>query len=146
MVKYCMNEPKRQLVQAWLTKARRDLTSAHVLAAQVEPLLDTAVYHCQQAGEKAVKAFLTFNDCEFERIHDVERLVHLAISYESRFGAFVSDARLLTPYARFFAIPVSQQNRPKASLHRQSWLRLTSIHSCYPCSQPKRFPKSEVVR
>ena len=49
-------------------------TSAHVLAAQVEPLLDTAVYHCQQAGEKAVKAFLTFHDCEFERIHDVERL------------------------------------------------------------------------
>ena len=74
-----MNEPKRQLVQGWLTKARRDLTSAHVLAAQVEPLLDTAVYHCQQAGEKAVKAFLTFHDCEFERIHDVERLVRLAM-------------------------------------------------------------------
>jgi HEPN domain-containing protein len=100
-----MNEPKRQLVQAWLTKARRDLTSAHVLAAQVEPLLDTAVYHCQQAGEKAVKAFLTFHDCEFERIHDVERLVRLAIPFESRFAVLVSDARLLTPYATFFRYP-----------------------------------------
>jgi HEPN domain-containing protein len=100
-----MNEPKRQLVQAWLTKARHDLTSARVLAAQVEPLLDTAVYHCQQAGEKAVKAFLTFHDCEFERIHDVERLVHLAIPYESRFAEFVGAARLLTPYATFFRYP-----------------------------------------
>ena len=40
-----MNEAKRQLVQSWLTKAEHDLTSARVLAAQVEPLLDTAVYH-----------------------------------------------------------------------------------------------------
>jgi HEPN domain-containing protein len=100
-----MNEPKRQLVQAWLTKARRDLMSARVLAAQAEPLLDTAVYHCQQAGEKAVKAFLTFQDCEFERIHDVERLVRLAISYETRFVEFVGEARLLTPYATFFRYP-----------------------------------------
>ncbi len=45
-----MDEAKRDLVRAWLTKARRDLLSARVLAAGSEPILDTAVYHCQQAG------------------------------------------------------------------------------------------------
>jgi HEPN domain-containing protein len=100
-----MNEAKRQLVQSWLTKAKHDLTSARVLAAQVEPLLDTAVYHCQQAGEKAVKGFLTFCDCEFERIHDVERLIRLALPYEGRFAEWVDVGRLLTPYATFFRYP-----------------------------------------
>jgi HEPN domain-containing protein len=27
-----------------------------------EPYLDTAVYHCQQAAEKAIKAYLTYRD------------------------------------------------------------------------------------
>ena len=57
-----MNEAKRQLVQSWLTKAQHDLASARVLAASAEPLLDTAIYHCQQAAEKAVKGFLAFRD------------------------------------------------------------------------------------
>ncbi|PKO22286.1 MAG: hypothetical protein CVU38_10255 [Chloroflexi bacterium HGW-Chloroflexi-1] len=69
-----MNEAQRQLVQSWLTKAQRDLASARVLAAHDKPLLDTAVYHCQQAAEKAVKGFLVFHDCEFEKIHDIETL------------------------------------------------------------------------
>ena len=92
-----MNDAKQTLVQSWLTKAQHDLTAARVLAAQAEPLLDTAVYHCQQAGEKVVKGFLTFCDCEFERIHDVERLVRLAVPYEDRFIEWVEVGRLLTP-------------------------------------------------
>ena len=122
-----MNEPKRQLVHGWLIKARHDLLSARVLAAQVEPLLDTAVYHCQQAGEKAVKAFLTFHDCEFERIHDVERLVHLAMPYEDRFVECVSDARLLTPYATFFRYP-GITFEPSVSEFAQAVMAATDIY------------------
>jgi HEPN domain-containing protein len=122
-----MNEPKRQLVQGWLIKARRDLSSAHVLAAQVEPLLDTAVYHCQQAGEKSVKAIPTFRDCEFERIHDVERLVRLAMPYEGRFAEYVGDARLLTPYATFFRNP-GITVEPTESEFAQAVLAATDIY------------------
>jgi len=32
-----------------------------------EPFLDTAVYHCQQAAEKALKAYLTLKDAPFQR-------------------------------------------------------------------------------
>ena len=100
-----MNEAKRQLVQSWLTKAQRDLASARVLAASSPPLLDTAIYHCQQAAEKAVKGFLVFCDQEFERVHDIEVLIQSAVPYEARFGTWVDVGRLLTPYARIYRYP-----------------------------------------
>ena len=50
-----MTDAKTLLVRSWLIKAQRDLASARVLAANDPPLLDTAIYHCQQASEKAVK-------------------------------------------------------------------------------------------
>jgi len=49
-----MDEAKCELVRNWLRKAQRDLASARKLASGNDPLLDTAIYHCQQAGEKAV--------------------------------------------------------------------------------------------
>jgi HEPN domain len=39
-----------------------------------EPYLDTAVYHCQQAAEKALKAFLTARDIAFEKTHNLVAL------------------------------------------------------------------------
>ena len=108
-----MNEAKRQLVQNWLTKAQHDLASARVLAASSPPLLDTAIYHCQQAAEKSVKGFLVFHDREFERVHDVEVLIQSAVPYEAGFSAWIDVGRLLTPYARIFRYPgnIAEPNR-----------------------------------
>ena len=88
-----MSEAKKRLVQIWLTKAEHDLMSAHVLAAQCPPLLDTAVYHCQQAAEKVVKGFLVFCDQAFDRVHDIEVLVRLAMPYETRFVDWLDAGR-----------------------------------------------------
>lgn len=41
--------------QAWLAKAFNDLRASEVLIAASPPLLDEAVFHCQQAAEKALK-------------------------------------------------------------------------------------------
>jgi hypothetical protein len=38
-----------------LIKAQHDLQAARALANQTSPLLDVAIYHCQQAAEKAIK-------------------------------------------------------------------------------------------
>jgi HEPN domain-containing protein len=73
-----MTEAKVHLVRSWIIKAQHDLASARVLAASDPPLLDTAIYHCQQAAEKAVKGYLVFCDHAFERIHDVEVLIRTA--------------------------------------------------------------------
>lgn len=61
-----MNEEKRAEVQNWLIKSQHDLGSAGRLMEGDNPYLDTAVYHCQQAAEKSLKAFLTYHDVPFE--------------------------------------------------------------------------------
>ncbi len=103
-----MNEAKRQLVQSWLIKAQHDLASADVLSQSHLPLLDTAIYHCQQAAEKSVKGFLVYCDHEFERVHDVEALIRAALPYEAGFASYAGTGRMLTPYSRTFRYQVLQ--------------------------------------
>lgn len=100
-----MANAKHDLVRSWLIKARHDLASARKLAAGDEPLLDTAVYHCQQAGEKAVKGFLVFHDQRFKKTHDIRALRTLAEQYESGFSPWQQAAEKLTPYAAVFRYP-----------------------------------------
>ena len=100
-----MDDGKREFVRAWLLKAHHDLASAEKLAADPDPILDTAIYHCQQAGEKAVKAFLAFHDHRLERTHNVRTLVTLAESYVSDFSSWREAGELLTPYATAFRYP-----------------------------------------
>jgi HEPN domain-containing protein len=100
-----MDEAKRQLVQAWLIKARNDLETAQQIAAIPEGHLDAAVYHCQQAAEKAVKGFLAFHDHRLERTHDVERLVSLASGYDSAYSSWIDVGITLTPFATAYRYP-----------------------------------------
>jgi HEPN domain-containing protein len=100
-----MTNAKQQLVQSWLTKAQHDLASARVLAASTPPLLDTAIYHCQQAAEKAVKGYLVYVDEEFERVHDIEELIRLAMPHAEKFVDWIDVGIELTPYARIYRYP-----------------------------------------
>ena len=53
-----MDEARLELVRDWLTRASHDLGAARALSAMEHPLLDAAIYHCQQAAEKTVKGWL----------------------------------------------------------------------------------------
>lgn len=100
-----MTDAKAELVRSWLTKARRDLASARVLAASEPALLDTAVYHCQQGAEKAVKGYLAFCDQELERTHDIEVLIRNAMTHLAEFRDWIDVGIQLTPYARIYRYP-----------------------------------------
>jgi HEPN domain-containing protein len=100
-----MTNAKAQLVRSWLSKAQHDLGSARVLAASDPPLLDTALYHCQQAAEKAVKGYLVFCDQAFERTHDIELLIRTAALYAQAFVDWIDVGIELTPYARLYRYP-----------------------------------------
>jgi len=100
-----MDEATLSLAREWFAKAASDLASARKLAAEPDPILDTAIYHCQQAAEKAVKAFLVLADQRFEKTHDVRLLVEQASAFEPRFAQLLPDGELLTPYATEFRYP-----------------------------------------
>ena len=66
-----MDEATSELTRTWLIKARADLGSARKLASGPDAYPDAAIYHCQQAAEKAVKGFLTFHEQRFEKVHNL---------------------------------------------------------------------------
>ena len=69
-----MSAEQQALVEAWWTKASHDLAAGRALLAASPPPLDIAVYHCQQAAEKAIKAWLVWKDMPFPKTHDLEAL------------------------------------------------------------------------
>jgi HEPN domain-containing protein len=69
------------------------------------PFYDVAVYHCQQAAEKAVKAFLVHHGKPYEKTHDIEVLVDLASGVDPNFNQLADAADALTPYATRFRYP-----------------------------------------
>ena len=100
-----MDESTKELVRDWLTRANHDLRSARALASLAEPLLDTAIYHCQQTAEKSVKAWLQSKDDPFPKMHDIEDLVEKASDINPDFGRFAKAASVLTPYVSAFRYP-----------------------------------------
>ena len=106
-----MDESTRELVRDWLTRANHDLRSASALASLEEPLLETAIYHCQQTAEKCVKAWLQSRDDPFPKSHDIEDLVEQASHINPEFGKLLKAASVLTPY-------VSEDSKNKRPLSK----------------------------
>ena len=61
----------RDFVQQWLHKAKADLAAAEILASSEMPDYSTGVFHCQQATEKFIKAYLVRYQIEFPKTHDL---------------------------------------------------------------------------
>ncbi len=91
------------LVKSWLIKARHDLAAAKKL--DDSEYFDVAIYHCQQAAEKALKSFLTMHDVEFPKTHDIRLLVQMAMNINHDIEKLENAAELLTPYATEFRYP-----------------------------------------
>ncbi len=91
--------------KVWMVKAWRDLETARRAATGQPPFYDVAVYHCQQAAEKAVKAFLVHHGKPYEKTHDIEVLVGLAGEVDSSFNQLADAADALTPYATRYRYP-----------------------------------------
>lgn len=86
------------LARQWLEKSRHDLLAAD-RAAQPEQLPDVAVYHSQQAAEKALKGYLALHGQPFQRTHDLVQLMHLCRTLDATFQQLLPAAEALAPYA-----------------------------------------------
>jgi HEPN domain-containing protein len=113
-----MDDDKRALVQSWLLKAQHDLLSAERLAEGEEPLLDTAAYHCQQAAEKALKGFLVYHDCRFQKTHDLALLLVEVNHFTQDFVPLDSAAGPLTRDGIVFRYPEAQMEPTQAEFEQ----------------------------
>lgn len=94
-----MDEAKAGEIRAWLRTALQDLQSAEWLLARPDPLCSAAGFHCQQAGEKALRAYLTWRDEPFQRTHSLVALIAMCLPFDASFNTLRSAATRLTPYA-----------------------------------------------
>jgi len=74
-----MNANEMNIIDLWLRKASNDLASAKKLSSGKNKILDTGIYHCQEAAEKAIKAYLISIGIDFIKTHDIVYLVKLGI-------------------------------------------------------------------
>lgn len=96
-----MSDKLKEYVQLWLDKANNDLKNAEIiLTAQVElPPLDTVCFHCQQAAEKYIKAFLVYHGKQFPFSHNLADLVAVCMQVDEAFATIQRKAETLTPFA-----------------------------------------------
>lgn len=91
--------------QGWLQKAANDLRGAEIDLAATPPLLEDAVFHCQQAAEKALKAFLTFHNQPFRKTHNLEEIGEACLAIDPTLESAVDEAVPLTEYAWVYRYP-----------------------------------------
>lgn len=91
--------------EEWLQKAVHDLKSAIKLADGPEPIYDTAAYHTQQCAEKALKAFLAYNEKAIIKSHDLEQLITLCSEIDNSFEDLIDIAYNLNPFSTIFRYP-----------------------------------------
>lgn len=100
-----LTPPGAEQAMRWMAKAARDLASAVRLLEGEPPYPDTALYHCQQAAEKALKGFLAAQDRPLRRVHDLVLLLDDCAGIDPSFDALAEAAATLTPYGTAFRYP-----------------------------------------
>ena len=100
-----MSPESLDLAKVWLAKAHSDLATARLLITGSERYLDTGSYHCQQAAEKAIKAWLTASEVIFTKTHSLEILLRLCFPSAPGLQGFILHAEELTPFATEFRYP-----------------------------------------
>ena len=89
----------------WIEKANHDLQTAVAVMELPCPVTDTAAFHCQQAVEKLLKAYLYWRERDFERVHDL-RLLNLECAiFDDSFGLLTDRVAPLTAYAVRYRYP-----------------------------------------
>jgi HEPN domain-containing protein len=89
---------KTEFCQEWVKKARQDLGVAKLLLQEEGNFLSAVGFHCQQASEKYLKAFLTWHQVYFPKTHNIDELLDLAAGVNYRLAESLRSAAILTRY------------------------------------------------
>ena len=78
-------------------QGQEDLASARVLIGSGH--IGNALFFCQQAAEKSLKAFLTWHEQAFRRTHDLEELGNDCCAIDETMAVLLEQADVLSDYA-----------------------------------------------
>jgi HEPN domain-containing protein len=107
--------------RAWLRKAAIDLRGAEADLAAAPPIREDAVFHCQQAAEKALKGFLTYHQQPFGKTHDLRDLSRKCLEIDPALEPTLEPAIPLTWYAWKFRYPGAPEE-PTPQESDEAWM------------------------
>ena len=102
--------------RAWLSKAQTDVRCARMSRRADPPILEDALFHCQQACEKALKAFLAWHDVPFRKTHSLEEVGEQCLRIDPSLGAIIDAAVPLTEFAWAYRYPGEPEEPEPASV------------------------------
>ena len=87
--------------EIYYKKATADLVLVQQVFLLNNPLIDESIilFHLQQAAEKYLKSFLSFNKIHFGKLHDIKKILELYVDNGIKMPPEVEVLVELTPYA-----------------------------------------------
>jgi HEPN domain-containing protein len=126
------------LARQWVAKAANDLLSAdNNLKAEAVPL-DVVCFHCQQAAEKLLKAFLVANGHLAPRTHDLLLLLEETLQIDPAAETLRDGLVLLMPYAVEIRYP-DEWCEPSAEDVREARQAAGAVLDWLRCASPAAF-------
>ena len=110
--------PKRQLLGKWIQKADGDMAAAEALADEAPIHSNAVAFHCQQAAEKYLKAFLVWHEIDFPKTHDLDQILNLVETVDAALAEGLRDAIVLTPYGVELRYPGDRPDATPARARR----------------------------
>jgi HEPN domain-containing protein len=86
-------------IKQWIIKGDHDLGTAKVTFLHIPEYFDTVTFHCQQAVEKYLKAYLIFQSTQFRYTHDLIYLLDLISQKDQKFEQIYDLISELQGYA-----------------------------------------------
>ncbi|MBN2634926.1 MAG: HEPN domain-containing protein [Prolixibacteraceae bacterium] len=86
-------------ITQWICKGDHDLGTAKITYLHIPEYIDTVTFHCQQAVEKYLKAYLIFQSTAFKFSHDLIYLLDLISQKDSDFENYYDTVSELQGYA-----------------------------------------------
>jgi HEPN domain-containing protein len=90
---------REQYAREWLQYGEKDLVAARFLFGMKPLPPEIICFHCQQAAEKALKAYLAYHGTNVPKTHDLTNLNELCASYEKDLESLVEQCIALNDYA-----------------------------------------------
>jgi HEPN domain-containing protein len=92
-------------VKEWIQIADDDFYSAQVLSEADRKPYEIICYHCAQAIEKYLKAYLSYNDIIPQKTHNLLFLHELCIEKENNFEIIRTECSLLNRFTNEIRYP-----------------------------------------
>ena len=116
-------ESQAEEAREWLRVAASDLRLAERALSVEPPIIGLALYHAQQAAEKALKGFLVLHGARYRLTHNLAELLRLCIPFDATLEQEVLPALDLTDFATRIRYP-GETEEPELEAAKR-WVRVS---------------------